>query len=57
MVPNLLNIDFKASRPDEREVGHYLHINEQRMVLLSNDSDLYSRKVVGWAIEERNTKS
>jgi putative transposase len=54
-VPNVLNQDFRALRPNEKWVGDvtYIHTAEG-WLYLAILLDLYSRRVVGWAMGEQN---
>ncbi len=53
IAPNLLNRDFYASAPDEKYVGDitYIHTGEG-WLYLATVIDLYSRKVVGWSMDD-----
>ena len=51
VVPNVLDRDFTASRPDERWVTDITYIwTDEGWSYLAAILDLYSRKVVGWAL-------
>ncbi len=53
IAPNVLNRDFYASNPDEKYVGDITYIQTtQGWLYLATVIDLYSRKVVGWSIDE-----
>ena len=53
IAPNILNRDFYASNPDEKYVGDITYIQTtQGWLYLATVIDLYSRKVVGWSIDE-----
>jgi len=53
IAPNILNRDFFASNPDEKYVGDITYIQTtQGWLYLATVIDLYSRKVVGWSIDE-----
>ena len=53
-APNLLNQDFTASRPNEKWVGDITYIETaEGWLYLAVILDLYSRRVVGWAMRER----
>lgn len=56
VAPNLLQQDFKATAPNRKWVGDitYLWTNEG-WLYLAVVLDLFSRKVVGWAMSERMT--
>jgi putative transposase len=53
-APNLLNREFYAAAPNLKWVGDitYLHTDEG-WLYLATVMDLYSRKVVGWAMSDR----
>ena len=53
IAPNLLNRDFYASAPDTKYVGDitYIHTGEG-WLYLATVIDLYSRKVVGWSMDD-----
>ena len=54
VAPNLLEQDFTASAPDERWVGDITYLwTEEGWLYLAVVLDLYSRKVVGWAMDRR----
>jgi transposase InsO family protein len=53
-APNLLNQDFTAVRPNEKWVGDITYIETaEGWLYLAVIMDLYSRRVVGWAMRER----
>lgn len=53
-APNLLNQDFSASRPNQKWVGDITYIETaEGWLYLAIILDLYSRKVVGWAMRDR----
>ena len=53
IAPNILNRDFYASAPDTKYVGDitYIHTKEG-WLYLATVIDLYSRKIVGWSMDE-----
>ena len=53
IAPNILNRDFYANYPDEKYVGDitYIHTGEG-WLYLATVIDLYSRKVVGWSMDD-----
>lgn len=54
VAPNLLNRDFNTSRPNQAWVSDITYIPTlQGWLYLATIIDLYSRKVVGWAMSER----
>jgi putative transposase len=56
VAPNLLNQDFTASRANEKWVGDITYLwTDEGWLYLATVLDLYSRKVVGWAMSERMT--
>lgn len=57
VAPNLLQQNFSAHAPNEKWVSDitYCH-TEEGWLYLAVVMDLYSRKVVGWALSERMTK-
>jgi putative transposase len=53
IAPNVLDQDFHASRPNEKWVGDITYIaTDEGWLYLASILDLYSRRVVGWAIED-----
>jgi putative transposase len=53
IAPNILDRDFYALNPDEKYVGDITYIQTtQGWLYLATVIDLYSRKVVGWSIDE-----
>jgi len=53
-APNLLNQEFTAVRPNEKWVGDITYIETaEGWLYLAVIMDLYSRRVVGWAMRER----
>ena len=54
VAPNLLSQDFTASRANEKWVGDITYLwTDEGWLYLATVLDLYSRKVVGWAMSER----
>jgi len=54
-APNVLNQDFQAVRPNEKWVGDTTYIDTaEGWLYLATLLDLYSRRVVGWAMSEEN---
>ncbi|WP_418186547.1 DDE-type integrase/transposase/recombinase [Aliarcobacter lanthieri] len=53
IAPNILNRDFYAFNPNEKYVGDitYISIGEW-WLYLATIIDLYSRKVIGWSIDD-----
>ena len=53
LAANILNRDFYASQPDTKYVGDitYIHTGEG-WLYLSTVIDLYSRRVVGWSMDD-----
>ncbi|MCF6172699.1 MAG: IS3 family transposase [Campylobacteraceae bacterium] len=53
IAPNLLNRDFYASAPDMKYVGDITYIfTGEGWLYLATVIDLYSRKVVGWSMDD-----
>jgi len=54
VAPNLLQQDFTATRPNQKYVGDITYLwTEEGWLYLAVVIDLYSRRVVGWAMSER----
>lgn len=52
-APNVLNQDFQAAQPNEKWVSDITYIaTDEGWLYLASILDLYSRRIVGWAIEE-----
>lgn len=52
-APNLLNQDFQAARPNEKWVGDITYIDTaEGWLYLATLLDLFSRRVVGWAMDK-----
>ena len=53
IAPNILNRDFYASAPDTKYVGDITYISTgEGWLYLATVIDLYSRKIVGWAMDD-----
>jgi putative transposase len=53
---NLLDRQFRADRPDEKWVSDVTFIpTREGWLFLATVMDLYSRRIIGWAMGERNT--
>ena len=53
IAPNLLNRDFYASAPDTKYVGDITYIaTGEGWLYLATVIDLYSRRVVGWSMDD-----
>lgn len=53
-APNVLNREFSASQPNEKWVGDITYIDTaEGWLYLASIIDLYSRRVVGWAMADR----
>ena len=53
VAPNILNRDFCASYPDEKYVGDITYIpTNEGWLYLATVIDLYSRKIVGWSMDD-----
>lgn len=58
VAPNLLAQDFAAQAPDLKWVADFTYVPTQAgWLYLAVILDLYSRKVVGWAMEQRMTET
>ena len=58
IAPNRLDQYFITTRPDEVYVGDITYIpTKQGWLYLATVIDLYSRKVVGWSMDERMTST
>jgi transposase InsO family protein len=56
VAPNLLQQDFSADAPNQKWVGDITYLwTDEGWLYLAVMIDLYSRKVVGWAMSERMT--
>lgn len=56
VAPNLLQQDFSSVRRDEKWVSDITYIwTEEGWLYLATVMDLYSRKIVGWALSDRMT--
>ena len=56
VAPNLLEQDFSAGRPDQKWVSDITYIwTDEGWLYLAVVLELYSRRVIGWAIAERMT--
>lgn len=54
VAPNVLKRDFAATRPNEKWVADITYIpTEEGWLYLAVTLDLYSRRVVGWAMSDR----
>jgi putative transposase len=57
VAPNLLQQDFTAQTPGQKWVGDITYVpTGEGWLYLATVIDLFSRKVVGWAISKRMTK-
>lgn len=53
IAPNLLNRDFNSTIPDSKYVGDITYIHtKQGWLYLATVIDLYSRKIVGWSMDD-----
>ena len=53
IAPNILNRDFSSFLPDTKYVGDITYIpTNEGWLYLATVIDLYSRKIVGWAMDE-----
>ena len=56
VAPNLLQQDFTAAAPNQKWVGDITYLwTDEGWLYLAVLLDLYSRKVIGWAMSERMT--
>lgn len=56
VAPNLLGQDFSAAKPDQKWVSDITYIwTDEGWLYLAVVLELYSRRVIGWAIAERMT--
>lgn len=56
VAPNLLNQQFKASAPNEVWLADITYVpTRQGTLYLASILDLFTRKIVGWALRERMT--
>jgi transposase InsO family protein len=54
IAPNILNQKFQATKPNEKWVGDITYIDTaEGWLYLASIMDLYSRKIVGWAMADR----
>ena len=54
VVPNLLGRDFKAEHPNQKWAGDISYIwTQQGWLYLAVIMDLYSRRIIGWAVSKR----
>lgn len=57
VAPNLLQQNFFAHKPNEKWTSDITYCwTEEGWLYLAVVMDLYSRKVIGWALSERMTK-
>ena len=53
IAPNVLNRDFYASSPNQKYVGDITYIpTNEGWLYLATVIDLYSRKIVGWSMDD-----
>jgi transposase InsO family protein len=53
-APNMLNQEFSAERPNEKWVGDITYIDTaEGWLYLASLLDIYSRRIVGWAMADR----
>jgi transposase InsO family protein len=56
VAPNLLRQDFRTEAPDRKWVGDITYLwTDEGWLYLAAVLDLYSRRVIGWAMSERMT--
>jgi len=57
-APNLLNGDFKATRPNDKWLSDITYIpTDEGWLYLAGIQDAFSRRIVGWSMGERLTRS
>lgn len=57
LSPNLLNQNFKVDAPGKAWVTDITYIwTSQGWLYLATDMDLFSRRIIGWAMDKRMTK-
>jgi putative transposase len=57
VAPNVLNRDFTASGPNQKWAGDITYIwTNEGWLYLAVIIDLYSRRVIGWAVSNRMKK-
>lgn len=55
-APNLIKRDFNAAQPNQKWVGDITYLpTSEGWLYLATVIDLYSRRVIGWAMNERMT--
>jgi transposase InsO family protein len=53
VTPNLLNREFKATRPNQKWLGDITYIETgEGFLYLASVEDTFSRKIVGWAMDD-----
>ena len=58
VAPNLLNRDFKANRPNQKWLTDITYIlTLEGWLYLAAVLDLYSRRIIGWAMSDRMTSN
>jgi transposase InsO family protein len=56
VAPNLLDQDFRADRPDQKWLADITYVRtDEGWLYLALVLDLYSRRIVGWAMSDRMT--
>lgn len=56
IAPNLLARDFSATKPNQKYVGDITYIwTEEGWLYLATVIDLFSRKIVGWSMDDSMT--
>jgi len=56
VAPNVLDREFTAERPDEKWLADITYLpTEEWWLYLAAVLDLYSRRIIGWAMAERMT--
>ena len=58
IAPNLLDGDFQATGPNQKWAGDISYLwTAEGWLYLAVIIDLYSRRVIGWAVSDRDRKS
>ena len=56
VAPNLLNQNFNAAKPNKKWVTDITYIwTDEGWLYLATVMDLFSRKLIGWSLQDRMT--